>query len=243
MATVAETHELRKKCLRKALRLNPGNQTALKGLESLKRRPQHTPLDRTLTLPKTQPSYGILKGIAYAAGALAITVLILGIALLMLRDQLFGDGSWREFTPEGGRFSILVPRTPRETTETIETETGTLDEHTFTVIHGDIAYIAIYGDYPQSLTNVDLYAMLDALRDGAVESVDGRLLSERAISINGYPGREVKVKISSSSETAIMQVRIYIVRNRLYYIYTMAPEERASSPSIKKFLSSFKLLR
>jgi hypothetical protein len=243
MAAVAETYELRKKCLTEALRLNPGNKTALKGLESLKRQPQHAPLNVTSPLPKTQPSYDILKGIAYAAGALAITIFVLGIALFLLRDQLSGDASWREFTPEGERFSILVPRTPRETAETTETEIGTLDEHTFTVIHGDIAYIVNYGDYPQSLMNADHHAMLNALRDGAVESVGGRLLSERAISINGYPGREVKVKISSSSETVIMQVRIYVVRNRLYYIYTMAPEARASSPDIKKFLDSFKLLR
>lgn len=243
MAAVAETYEMREKCLREALRLNPGNKTALKGLESLKRQPRHGPLSGTAPLPTTQPSYGILKGIAYAAGALAITIFILGIALFLLRDQLSGDASWREFIPEEGRFSILVPRTPRETTETIETEMGTLDEHTFTIIHGDIAYIVNYGDYPQGLMNADHYAMLNALRDGAVESVGGKLLSERAISIDGYPGREIKVKISSSTETVIMQVRIYIVRNRLYYIYTMAPEARASSPDIKKFLRSFKLLR
>ena len=243
MAAVAETYELRKKCLQEALRFNPRNQTALKGLENLKRQPKHVPLSSTLTFPKTQPSYGILRGLAYAAGVLAVTIFILGIALFLLRDRLSGDANWREFIPEEGRFSILVPRTPRETTETTKTELGTLDEHTFTVIHGDIAYIVNYGEYPQSFINADHYAMLDSLRDGAVESVGGRLLSERAISINGYPGREIKVKISSSSETAIMQVRIYIVRNRLYYVYTMAPETRASSPTIKKFLDSFKLLR
>lgn len=243
MAAVAETYELREKCLREALRLNPRNTTALKGLESLKRQPQHAPLNVTPSLPKTQPSYGILKGVAYAAGALAITIFILGIALFLLRNQLSGDANWREFTPEGERFSILLPRTPRETTETIETEMGTLDEHTLTVVYGDITYVVNYDDYPQSLMNANHYAMLNAIRDGAVESVDGKLLSERAISINGYPGREIKVKISSSPETAIMQVRIYIVRNRLYYIYTMAPEARASSPDIKKFQSSFKLLR
>ena len=243
MAAVAETYELRKKCLREALRLNPGNKTALKGLENLGRQPQHAPLTGIPTPPRSQSSYSILKGIAYAAGALAVTIFILGIALFLLRDQLSGSAGWREFAPEEGRFSILVPRTPRETTETVETEMGTHDEHTFTVIHGDIAYIVNYGDYPQSLRNVDSRAMLDALRDGAVESVGGKLLSERAISVDGYPGREVKIKVSNDSETAIMQVRIYIVRNRLYYIYTIAPETRASSPDVKKFLDSFKLLR
>jgi FimV-like protein len=244
MATVAETYESRKKCLQEALRLNPRNQTALKGLESLKRRPKHAPLNSTLTLPKTQPSYGILKGIAYAVGALAVTIFILGIALFLLRDQLSSDAGWREFAPEEGRFSILVPRTPRKTTETTETQIGTIDTHIFVVTHGDFTYIMVYNDFPQRLINSsDSRAMLNGARDGAVESLGGRLLSENSISINGFPGRELKVKVSEGPYTSVAQVRIYLVRNRLYQIYAIAPEARASSPDVKKFLDSFKLLR
>ena len=244
MATVAETYELREKCLREALRLNPGNQTALRGLESLKRQPKHASLSSTLPLPTTRPYYGILKGIAYAGGALAVTIFILGIALFLLRDQLSGDAGWREFAPEEGRFSILVPRTPRKTTETTETQIGTIDTHLFIVTHGDFTYLMVYNDFPRRLiSSSDSRVMLDGARDGAVESLSGRLLSEHSISINGYPGRELRIKVSDGPYTSIAQVRIYLVGNRLYQIYAIAPETRASSPDMTKFLDSFKLLR
>ncbi|MBN1811315.1 MAG: hypothetical protein JXA14_05735 [Anaerolineae bacterium] len=248
MAAVAKTDELREKYLREALKLNSGNQTALRALKSLKERQRHAATDSTkstvVPIPRTQDPSGILKGIAYAAGVVVVTAAILGIALFLQREQLTGEASWKEFTSEEGRFSILLPRTPRQTTETVDTPVGEIDERSFTVIHGSITYIVSYSDYPQNVLSAgDPQAILDSFSDSAVTSIEGKLLSERSISLDGYLGRELKIKIADDSDTAIAQIRIYLVGNRLYYIYTLAPEERASSPSVDKFLNSFKLVR
>lgn len=100
-----------------------------------------------------------------------------------------------------------------------------------------------YSDYPQNLTTGDPQAILIELQNSAVKGFDGKLLSERSISLNGHPGRELEIKVSDNSDTAIARLRICLVGNRLYYIYTLAPEDRASSPSVEKFLNSFKLVR
>jgi hypothetical protein len=246
MAAIARTGKVREKCLREALKLNPGNQTAMKALISLKERQRLAPAGDAhpipISVPRAKTSSSTLKGIAYTSGVIVVAAAILGIALVLQRDRLSGEANWREFTSEEGRFSILVPRTPRETTETVETPVGEIDEHSFIVIHGSITYIASYSDYPQNVLTSDPQAVLDAFRNSAVTSVDGKLLSERSISINGYLGRELKIKIADDSDTAIVRLRIYLVGNRLYYIYTLALEERASSSSIDKFLNSFKLL-
>jgi hypothetical protein len=247
MAAVAKSDELREKYLREALKLNSGNQTALRALRSLKERQRLTPIGNTrptaIPVPKAQTSSSILGGLAYAAGVIVVTAAILGIALLLQRDQLTGDSIWKEFTSEEGRFSILLPRTPRQTVETVDTPVGEIDEYAFTVIHGNITYIASYSDYPRNVLTSDPQAILDAFRNSAVASVEGKLLNERSISIDGYLGRELKIKIADDADTAIVRLRIYLVGNRLYYIYTLAPEERASSPSVDKFLDSFKLVR
>jgi hypothetical protein len=248
MAAVAKTDELREKCLREALKLNSGNQTALRALKSLQERQRLAPAGNTrptaISVPRARDPSGILKGIAYAAGVIAVTAAILGIALFLQRDELTGKASWKEFTSQEGRFSILLPRTPRQTTETVDTPVGEIDEHTFTTIHGNITYIVSYGDYPQNaLSAGNPQAILDSFGDGAVTSIEGKLLSKRSISLDGYLGRELKIKIADDSDTAIAQIRIYLVGNRLYYIYTLAPEERASSPSVDEFLDSFKLVR
>jgi len=100
-----------------------------------------------------------------------------------------------------------------------------------------------YSDYPQNVLTNDPRAALDAFRNSVITSTDGKLLSERSISLNGYRGRELEIEIADDSDTAIARLRIYLVGNRLYYIYTLAPEDRASSPSVEKFLDSFKLVR
>jgi hypothetical protein len=248
MAAVAKTDELREKCLREALKLNSGNQTALRALKSLKERQRRAPAGNAsptaAPVPRTRNLSGILKGIAYAAGVIVVTAAILGIALFLQREQLAGEAGWKEFTSGEGRFSILLPRTPRQTTETVDTPVGEIDEHSFTVIHGNITYIVSYSDYPQNvLSTGDPQAILDSFSDSAVTSIEGRLLSERSISLNGYLGRELKIKIADDPDTTIAQIRIYLVGNRLYYIYTLAPEDRASSPSVDRFLNSFKLVR
>lgn len=247
MAAVAKSDELREKYLREALKLNSGNQTALRALRNLKERQRLAPIGNTrpiaVSVPKAQTPSSILGGLAYAAGVIVVTAAILGIALFLQRDQLTGDSIWKEFTSEEGRFSILMPRTPRQTVETVDTPVGEIDEYAFTVIHGNITYIARYSDYPRNVLTNDPQAILDAFRNSAVASVEGKLLDERSISIDGYLGRELKIKIADDADTAIVQIRIYLVGNRLYYIYTLAPEERASSPSVDKFLDSFKLVR
>lgn len=246
MAAVARTDELREKCLREALKLNSGNQTALRALKSLKERQRLAPTGHTkptaISVPRAQAPSGILKGIAYAAGVIVVTAAILGIALFLQREQLTGEASWKEFTSEEGRFSILLPRTPRQTTETVDTPVGEVDEHTFTTIHGNITYIVSYSDYPQDLTTGDTRAVLNALRDSAVTDFNGKLLNERSISLNGHPGRELEIQVSDDSGTVIAKLHVFLVGNRLYYLYTIVSEEHASSPSIDKFLNSFKLL-
>jgi hypothetical protein len=247
MAAVARTDALREKYLREALKLDPGNQTALRALHSLKERQQHTPgADiRSAPPPVSIPPAlsGTLKGIAYAAGAIVVTAAIVGIALVMQWDQLTGEAAWKAFTSEAGRFSVLLPRTPRQTTQTVDTGVGAVDEHAFTVMHGSITYLVSYGDYPQNVLARNPQAALDAFGDGAVASMEGKLLSERAISTNGHLGRELEIRLADDSGAAIVRLRIYVVGNRLYTVYTLAPEERASSPNVEKFLDSFKLVR
>jgi hypothetical protein len=247
MAAVAKTDKLREKCLREALKLNPRNQTAMRALASLKERQHSAPTGNASSaatlVPTTKTPSGILKGIAYTAGVIVVTTAILGIALFLQREQLTGESDWKEFTSDEGRFSVLLPRTPRQTTETVDAPAGEIDEHTFTTIYGSITYVVSYSDYPQNLTTGDTRAVLDSLRDSAVTSFNGKLLSERSISLNGHPGRELKIQVSDDAGTAIARFRIFLVRNRLYYLYTLAPEERSPSPSVDKFLNSFKLVQ
>lgn len=83
-----------------------------------------------------------------------------------------------------------------------------------------------YTDYPQDIlqkTGIDKW--LDNERDYIVVSVPGKLVSERSISLNRYPGREIRV-LANDGKFRIC--RLYLVNNRYYNVYVERPLPMAS---------------
>ena len=252
MAAAVETHELRQECLEEALKFNPENQTAIKALANLKRRQQATPTDDAH--PAQAPAADAkskshtVRNIAYAAGAIIVVAILAILAIFLLRAQLTAptdqpstptEIEWQEFT-EAGRFSVTVPHALTKTMQEEETQIGKIYIHMFTTEYAGIEYGVGYNDYPPDLI-FDPQLVLDGARDGIVATVNGKLLGEQPISIDDYPGRELTIEATENSRTIIAQARIYLVKNTLYQILTVAPEEHSSSPDIAKFMDSFNL--
>lgn len=84
--------------------------------------------------------------------------------------------------------------------------------------------------------------MLDAVRDGimaATKNLGSSLASETDITLDGYPGRELKINFSDGVSIA----RIYIVRNRIYQlIASLSTANRDKAPNAIRILNSFKLI-
>lgn len=74
--------------------------------------------------------------------------------------------------------------------------------------------------------------------DGAVTNSRGKLISQKDISLQGYPGREVK--ISMQNGTVIATYRIYRKENQLVTIGTTAKPGREVNTDAEKFFSTFR---
>ena len=100
---------------------------------------------------------------------------------------------WYNFTSVEGAFSVLMPRT-----RTRVLQLRLLVSHTelmYGAKVGPVAYVVRYAHYPPDvIKNAGTDNWLDSERDYLVISVPGKLLSERTISIDGYPGRELRVQ-------------------------------------------------
>ena len=104
-----------------------------------------------------------------------------------------------------------------------------------------VVYGVSYSDYSESLVKqTSTEKMLDSGRDGALANTQSKLLSESAISLDGYPGREITASSPDGKFTA--RVRVYLVNSRLYQTIVVIPNEVASSPDVLRFLDSFHLL-
>lgn len=145
------------------------------------------------------------------------------------------QGDWQKFSSTAGRFSVLMPGTPTEETQTDKIEDGrTYQQYYFTVTQPEGVYFVAYSEFPGSeVSQVDADTILEAASEGIL--VDGgRLLSQREISLEGYPGREIEYE---DSEGNLSNTRIFLVEERLYQLIAIA----SNSDDVSRFFDSFEL--
>lgn len=148
-------------------------------------------------------------------------------------------------------FKIEFPQKPKATTHTINTEIGDLKMNLFicdlsnSENDNNLVYLANYSEYPRDLVNSDMKSSLKTFFrnsvDGAVSSVHGKLLKERVIDYKGYPGREFSVDYENG--LAVIKMRMYLVKNKMYMIETISKKEYEFNTSIDRFMNSFELTK
>jgi len=150
----------------------------------------------------------------------------------------------REFKSEAGNFSVQTPYTLKESSESLDTQVGEIEIHSFLGEQGNESVSIGYTDYPAELVQVsDPERILDGSRDGAVANVKGELVSETRISLDGYPGRELTISvIADNKQEIVLRGRVFLVENRLYQIMAVAPKGKENAKNIDAFLQSFALL-
>ena len=147
------------------------------------------------------------------------------------------DTSMKEFTSERGLFSVKMPGTPKETTESVKTKSGgTTVVHKFTVEVGELVYIVSYNVYANRPD--DISASLDRWRDGFITGVNGKLLKEQQISLSGYQGRAIDVDCSD----ALFLVDAYLAEDTLYQVLFGKPKNHETPENVDQFFRSFELL-
>ena len=65
-----------------------------------------------------------------------------------------------------------------------------------------------------------------------------KLVSSKSITLNGYPGREVRIE----GEKNLWILRVYMTKGWMYHILTSQPKRKGESPDTIRFHESFRLL-
>lgn len=172
-------------------------------------------------------------------------LLVLVLLALVFLSACGGDkeeADWKTFESTEGKFSILFLKDPEEQTESVPTVIGTLETKFYMVETKDMAFSVNFVDYPaEIIQSGDVKMMLDGGVQGAVSNVDGTLLEQKDISLDGHPGREMRAEAKLEGDDVIFKARIYLVENRLYMIQVVSLKSKASSADVDKFLDSFQL--
>ena len=146
-------------------------------------------------------------------------------------------------------YRIQFPQKPTASTREINSDIGklilNLNIYEVPETEKDDNHLYLFNEtaYPDSLVNSDKTDVLDEFFKkavaGAVKNVNGKLLSEKNIAINHYPGREVRIDFQDGQ--AVIKMRVYLVKNIMIMLEVISDAKNESNPSSDKFLNSFEL--
>jgi hypothetical protein len=167
------------------------------------------------------------------------TFLILISATLAYGIQ--AEIEWIKFTSPEGRFSLLLPHEPKLEVVSDPTD-AKLTHNRFSEFEQGYAFVIEYFDNV-SITDPDKY--LDGASKGIVGAINGTLIRESEISLEGYPGRELELSLTSSNGTIVSgRTRIYAVGSSFYSMSYVWRKDMDATPASKigdKYFSAIKL--
>jgi hypothetical protein len=169
-----------------------------------------------------------------------VTAVLLALAWLAMAapDALAQNpGGWMHFSHDAGRFTVLVPARP---TESSRNESGTAVS-TFRAVHGPMVFAIVIVDYPPSAYDVE--DRLGSERDGFLTGSKGRLRAERRTShrrgSTDLPGLEFTS--DAPERDANYRCRVFLDGDRVYFLLAGSPKGHDATVDMARFLDSFQV--
>ncbi|HEY0377024.1 MAG TPA: hypothetical protein VGC87_08710 [Pyrinomonadaceae bacterium] len=151
------------------------------------------------------------------------------------------SASWQ--TVSGDGFTVSMPGNPSHDEDTVASAAGPLPIHLYTLSEGYEGFITGYTAYPDYIFDAAKSDdLIDSAQNGAISNVEGEVTSQRPVTLDGNPGREVVG--TSPSKNIAFTVRIYLVKPRMYMmLYTQYGKDKSITESGEKFLDSLQLTK
>lgn len=170
--------------------------------------------------------------------------LFLSLALLTLLLSLTQIQDWYRLEEKG--VSISFPAAPAIDSTDVESAIGKLRTYTYmfepeesskdsNVLYG-FSRVKYPEKYLLQLGNNFAKGVMDGMINGAVKSVEGKLLSDKEVSHNGIPGRQITVDYGNG--TAIVKMNFYMNKTDLYSVQTISYTGKENNQNAERFLKS-----
>jgi hypothetical protein len=152
-------------------------------------------------------------------------------ALLLCLAAGCGKLDFKEYTSAQGKYSVLMPGTPKKETR----PAGPLTLHFEMVENRNDAWGVGYADLPPG-TPFDYEGAVK----GMANANGGTVNVNRDFTLDGVKGREVEISITKPVK-GYTTARIIVVNNRLYEVLAVGTKQKLDDPEVKKFFESFKV--
>jgi hypothetical protein len=148
------------------------------------------------------------------------------------------DSGWSKYSNDAGKFSMLVPGTPEESSST---EKGVI-LHTFKVLQRPRLYLVIYSDYPDADLELKTSTRLAAERDGFIKGLtNGKLISEREITFKRGNTELPALEFTAETDNVNYKSLVVLDGRRVYFACAGSIKGNDSTSEFERFLGSFTL--
>lgn len=193
----------------------------------------------------TEPSHSALPAMASSAPSFPATT-VPSPAIAAVESQ---EADWTEVSPPGKGFSVLMPSKPAFDKQYMELPFGRMPVSIYSLELDTVTYMVGIITYPKEITrSSDPVGMLTGALGGAIKNVNGRLVHEQEITLNGNPGREVMAEGAGDGSNnahlpvgSLMQARLYVVDNQLYQVIAFGAKASLHKADTDQVFSSFQL--
>jgi hypothetical protein len=157
---------------------------------------------------------------------------------LVLLAVGFRQAEWPKFKSTEENFMISMPGEPKQERTSGRGPFGN-GHHIYSIESDGVSYTVSNSAFevPPAQPK-EIKRILDFARDMVVMVTGGKLLGDKDISLEGFPGREVKIEKGKR----VWTLHAYVVKGRMYQLMTTEPKAKEQSPAAAKFFDSFKLL-
>lgn len=153
------------------------------------------------------------------------------------------DAVWITFAPSSDAgFSVSMPGKPKHQPRVDSLPGGKkLEHHVYVVEVGPCSYALNYIDFPGEVRPAQVAQIFNETRYEGARTRRSRVVEDRDIELNGYPGREWVEEIDGAGEGQILRMRVYIVGRRFYTLVATRPKNAKNAGDAEKFLTSFQV--
>jgi hypothetical protein len=148
---------------------------------------------------------------------------------------------WETVTEKN--LTVEMPGKPEKQAQNIPSPVGTASGQMLTLDKGSEAYILAYHEFPAAISNlpIDPKTLLKGSADGAVRNVNGKVTSERDVTVGAHPGREIIGEGNKDGKNVEFMVRMYWAKPTLVQTLYLNEKGKGDKKNGTKFLDSLKI--
>ena len=168
-----------------------------------------------------------------------LIILAFPLAVVLACSSL---GQKWETVSESG-ITVEMPGKPTKQSQDIPTASGKATGQMLTLDKGAEAYILAYHDFPAAVANlnIDPKTLLKGASEGAVNNIDGKVISQRDVTVGGNPGTEIIGEGSKDGKDVEFTIRMYWAKPRLIQTLYLSEKGKGNKSNATKFLDSLKI--